>query len=311
MNTPVAILVFNRPDLTRRVFDVVAAQRPPTLLVVADGPRAQRDGEAQRCAQVRAIFDKIDWPCDFRTNFASENLGCRRRVSSGLDWVFQQVDRAIILEDDCLPHPTFFPFCHELLERYRDEPKVMHITGDNFQPPGWTCPDSYYFSRYASIWGWATWRRAWKLYDVNINRWSEMKSSNWLSTYLTNPREVEFWSHSFDSVHSKGFDTWDHQWTFACMTNNSIGATPAVNLIENIGFGPEATHTLSAGPAANHPSQPLSFPLRHPGKLVTSATEDDFIFSHFMEHHPPTAATKLQKSRQVAGRILRKIGVRR
>jgi hypothetical protein len=303
------MIVFNRPELTGRLFRIITAQRPETLLIIADGPRPNRPGEAENCRAVREIVSKVDWPCEVLTNFSETNLGCRRRVSSGLDWVFQQVERSIILEDDCMPDPTFFEYCAELLQRYRDEPRVMHITADNFQPPDWTCPDSYYFSKYASIWGWATWRRAWKLYDVDMARWPKLKADNWLSTYLANPREASLWTRYFDDVHSGGCDTWDHQWSFACFSNQGLGITPAVNLVSNLGFGPGATHTTVASPLSDRPVKPMTFPLRHPDKIQPATIEDAFVFNQFLDAGPEPAPGITTRARRRLGRTLRTLGV--
>jgi hypothetical protein len=159
VNTPIAFFIFNRPDTTARVFEAIRQAQPSKLLVVADGPRSTRPGEAEKCAATRAIIDQVDWECEVLTNYSDVNLGCRHRVSSGLDWVFEQVEEAIILEDDCLPHPTFFRFCEELLEWYRHDHRIVAISGDNFQNGHQSGEFSYYFSRYVHIWGWATWRR--------------------------------------------------------------------------------------------------------------------------------------------------------
>lgn len=156
LKTPVAFLIFNRPDTTRRVFAEIAKARPPKLLVVADGPRADHPDDVEKCAAVRAIIDGIDWDCKVLTNYSDINLGCKRRVSSGLDWVFDTVEEAIILEDDCLPHPAFFRFCEEMLNKYRDDKRIAMISGDNFQFGRKRTEYSYYFSRYPHIWGWAS-----------------------------------------------------------------------------------------------------------------------------------------------------------
>ena len=162
LRTPVALLIFNRPDTTERVFNAVAKARPSKLLVVADGPRDSRPGEAARCEQTRAIIKRVDWDCEVITNFADRNMGCKLRVSSGIDWIFEQVEEAIILEDDCLPDPSFFRFCDEMLERYRDNERVGMVSGGNLQFGRHRGTGSYYFSKYTHIWGWASWRRAWK-----------------------------------------------------------------------------------------------------------------------------------------------------
>jgi hypothetical protein len=183
IKTPVAFLVFNCPDTTIRVFEEIRCARPPKLLVVADGPRADRPGEADKCQAVRAVIETVDWPCEVLKNYSDVNLGCKIRVSSGLDWVFEQVEEAIILEGDCLPHPTFFRFCEELLETYRDDERIGMISGDNFQFGRKRGDASYYFSRYNHIWGWASWRRAWQHYDRNMAIWPKFRDDHWLNGF--------------------------------------------------------------------------------------------------------------------------------
>ncbi|OUC08639.1 hemolytic protein HlpA-like protein, partial [Litorilinea aerophila] len=169
MQTPVIFLIFNRPDTTAQVFAEIAKARPRRLLVVADGPRPHRPDDVEKCSATRAVIERVDWPCEVSCDFAEENLGGRRRISSGLTWAFSQVEAAIVLEDDCLPHPTFFPFCEELLNRYCHDERIMAITGDNFQFGRSRTKYSYYFSRYFHSWGWATWRRAWQHYDDTLH----------------------------------------------------------------------------------------------------------------------------------------------
>src|SRR5579871_4386735 len=165
LTTPVALIVFNRPDTTRQVFQEIRRVRPPVLLVVADGPRRDHPEDEQLCRETRAVAEEVDWPCQVLTEYSDVNLGCRHRPASGLDWVFSQVEEAIILEDDCVPHPSFFRFCSELLSRYRDDARIGTIAGTNVQGGRKRGGASYYFSKYPTIWGWASWRRAWALYD--------------------------------------------------------------------------------------------------------------------------------------------------
>ncbi len=171
LKTTIAFLIFNRPDATERVFEEIGKAKPPMLLVIADGPRAQVPEDAEKCAASRAIIEQADWDCRIVKNYSDINMGCRNRVSSGLNWVFDTVEKAIILEDDCLPSPSFFRFCQELLTYYQDDVRVMTINGTNWQL-GWKIGDgSYYFSRFNLIWGWATWRRAWTL--ISLYLWEQ------------------------------------------------------------------------------------------------------------------------------------------
>lgn len=270
------MLVFNRPDTTARVLQAIRAARPARLLVVADGPRPSRPEDARRCAEVRALFDAIDWPCEVEREFAAENLGCRRRVASGLDWVFARVPEAIVLEDDCLPDPSFFPFCEELLARYRDEPRVAAVTGNNFQGGRVRGDASYYFSRWPHIWGWASWRRAWRHYDVAVGDWPARARTRWLAEQLGDPRAARHWARVFDAAHAGAVDTWDYQWTYAVWAQRGLVATPNVNLVTNIGFGAGATHTT--GPATLAiPSRPIPFPLVHPASVAADDAADRHV----------------------------------
>jgi hypothetical protein len=277
LTTPVAFIIFNRPDTTAKVFNEIAKARPPILLVVADGPRDNRVGEAERVAATRAIIEKVDWPCEVLCNFSDINLGCKARVASGLDWVFAQVPEAIILEDDCLPDPSFFRFCQELLEYYRQDKRVGMISGDNFQFERWRTLDSYYFSKYFHIWGWATWRDRWQeTYDVSMTGWPVMREEGRLKELLGSRKEAKFWTAIFNKVYSGKIDTWDYQWAYANWVNNRVGILPTVNLISNIGFGSDATHTVRASDLANLPTKSLRFPLHHPSELIKNSKADEF-----------------------------------
>lgn len=280
MRTPVALFIFNRPEATARVFAEVARARPPRLLVVADGPRAERPGEAERCAAARAVVERVDWDCELLTNYSEVNLGCRRRVAGGLDWVFATVEEAIVLEDDCLPHPTFFRYCEELLEMYRDDERVMLVSGDNFLLGERGTPYSYYFSRYAHVWGWASWRRAWRHYDVEMKLWPELRGTDWLLDVHGDATAARYWAEVLEDVYAGRIDTWDYQWFFACWASNGLCVTPSVNLVSNIGFGAGATHTTNLSPVAELPAAALEFPLRHPPHFVRDWEADKISFKH-------------------------------
>jgi hypothetical protein len=277
LKTPVAFIIFNRPDTTERVFAEIAKARPQKLLVISDGARANRPGEAERVAAVRSIIKRVNWPCEVLCNFSDINLGCKLRVSSGLDWVFEQVSEAIILEDDCLPDPSFFRFCEELLEKYREDKRVGMISGDNFQFGRLYNEDSYYFSRYIHIWGWATWKDRWvNDYDVDMADWPLVRDTGVLTKILENKREATFWKSIFNKVYLGKIDTWDYQWAYTNWTRNRYGILPAVNLISNIGFGADATHTQRTSHLANLPTKSISFPLSHPKNIIKNEVADSF-----------------------------------
>lgn len=284
LRSPILFLVFNRPDTTERVFEAIRRARPPRLYVAADGPRASRPTEAERCEAVRRIATAIDWPCEVFTLFRTENLGCKRAVSSAITWFFEHEPEGIILEDDCVPEPSFFPYCDELLERYRDDPRVMCVSGDNFISGAWKPDASYYFSKFVHIWGWASWRRAWNLYDVDIRDWQQQDKTAQLERWMPGERRAQAqWRDCFDGVAGGRIDTWDYQWVYTCWRHGSMSALPAVNLISNIGFGADATHTVSPeSKLAGLPVESLPQPLRHPTTVEANRWADGWTSFHIL-----------------------------
>lgn len=279
LKTPVTFLTFNRPDLTQIVFDAIRKAQPKKLFVVADGPRFPK--EAENCQQARDIIKTVDWDCEVITNYSEVNLGCKKRVASGIDWVFSQVEEAIILEDDCLPSQSFFYFCENLLEYYRDDARVMHISGDNFQPRIMN-QYSYYFSKYNHVWGWATWRRAWKYYDVTMQSWQTLNKQDFLQSLCRDHYEQKYWLDIFEQAYQCKVDTWDYLWTYTCWLQNGLSILPNVNLVSNIGFSGDATHTKDENnPFANLSTADMGeikhppFPIQHP---EAEAYTFDYIF---------------------------------
>jgi hypothetical protein len=287
MHTPIAFLVFNRPDLTERVFAEIARVRPEKLLLIADGPRANRPDDLDKCAATRAIVERVDWDCEVLRNYSDVNLGCGRREASGMIWIFEQVEEAIILEDDTLPHSTFFPFCEEMLEKYRDDERVMHVSGDNWLSGQKVPPDSYSFSRYSLSWGWAGWRRAFRLYDPEIRLWPSVRDTSWLDGLLGDSRAAEYWTKVFDLTHAgiDKVDTWDYQWLFTIWLHHGLSILPAQNLISNLGFNrADAAHLKGGGadPRNNAAIEPMRFPLKHPAHMVRDSEADQMMFDQFI-----------------------------
>ena len=276
LDMPVVFFVFNRPDTTELVFKEIAKVKPEKLFVVSDGPRLHKPGEVERVREAREIIERVDWDCKVIKKYSESNLGCKVAISSGLDWVFDQVSEAIILEDDCLPTPSFFRFCQEMLIKYRDDARVGMISGDNFQFNNSTSEFDYYFSRYCHIWGWATWKRAWQYYDVNIASWPALKNSKFLSTILSSKSNIEHWEKSFDMVFNCQLDTWDHQWTLACWQNQMVSIMPRVNLISNLGFGNQATHTHGISIYSKMKTKEIQFPIRHPMLIEVDQDADAY-----------------------------------
>lgn len=277
-STPVILLTFNRPDLTQMVFDAIAAARPRKLLVVSDGPRPQVEGEVEQVAETRAIIAQVSWPCEVLTNFSDSNLGCYPRIASGLRWAFEHVEQAIILEDDCLPDASFFPYCDLLLDKYRDEPNVGNICGCNFQHGHSRTDDSYYFSKYFHCWGWATWRRTWEMFDTN-ERASELPTANDLVTEWDTAAEKKYWHSIFRDHFSGKNSSWDFLWMYTCWQHDLLSVTPDVNLVSNLGFRADATRTNSnTSPLANLPLGSMPEVLQHPAAITRLHEADEYDF---------------------------------
>jgi hypothetical protein len=298
LNAPIAFIIFNRPRHTAESFAAIRAQKPSRLLIIADGPRPGHPTDSDRCRETREVVANIDWPCEVLRNYSDVNLGCKLRVSSGLDWVFDQVERAIVLEDDCIPHEDFFSYCDALLDRYETDHRVWVITGNNFQHGKKRGDASYYFSKFNHCWGWATWRRAWKHYRVDIPFWPEWKATADWRKKLPDPVERIIWSGLLDRVQRGEIDTWDYQWTACVWYHGGLTATPNFNLVTNIGFGPDATHTVSSGDQDGLPIYPLGI-LTHPKQVKQNLAADRHVFNHNFGglDHPDRMINRLRKRR--------------
>jgi hypothetical protein len=235
-STPILFIIFNRPTTTRIVFEHIRDRKPRQLFIAADGPRLTHHNDADYCQQARAVVDNIDWPCVVHTLFHDKNLGCGRAVNTAISWFFSHVERGIILEDDCVPDPTFFDFCDTMLDRYNDDLRIMMIAGTSYLFNRVRSTNSYFFSRYYPVWGWATWRRAWQYYDFEIKEWAHDRQSYMLEQFFHNAKIVHFWSEYFDRIVRHELDTWDIQWTYACIKQKAFCIVPFNNLISNIGY---------------------------------------------------------------------------
>ena len=295
---PVIFLVFNRPEPTARVLARLREARPERLFVVADGPRPDRPGEAEKCRRVRDMIERgVDWPCEVIRDYSEVNLGCARRVSSGITNAFRVVEEAIILEDDCLPDPTFFPYCTELLERYRDEPRVGVIGGSNHQYRDFACPTSYYFSVYNHVWGWATWRRAWNCFDYSMPACPGWESDG-LERWLSGRSSAGYWRRIFSETRRGLHDSWAYRWTYACWRAGMLSVLPRRPLIMNLGFGADATHTRNRfGAGLQPPVDPMRFPMVHPERIEADAGAD--------EHTESVVFTRPSLWSRLVGRLAR------
>jgi hypothetical protein len=280
-NTPLLLIAWRRPHTLRQVIDAIRPEAPTRLFVACDGPNPERPGEAEKVAATRQVIEnEIDWPCQIERLYSDMNQGCRLGVSRAITWFFDRVEEGIILEDDCVPHPDFFPYCTTLLESYRHDTRVWCISGNNFQNGQWRGDGSYYFSRYNHCWGWASWRRCWQHYDPVISQWPALRDSGLLETVFEDPLERQYWSTIWQQTYDKAVSItwWDYQWLFTCLANGGLTSMPNRNLVSNVGFGEDATHTTSvADPTVA--DQGLG-PLAHPRFVLRDAAADQYGFDH-------------------------------
>ena len=281
LTTPVLFLIFNRLDVTKQVFQAIREAKPPRLYIAADGARSDRLDEDKVVNEVRNyVLNNIDWDCEFSTLFRDDNLGCKYAVSGAIDWFFENEEMGIILEDDCLPHPDFFHFCDNLLKKYAADERVLVITGNNFQDGQKRSPASYYFSKYNHCWGWATWRQAWALYDGDIPFWDEWaQSRDWVNK-TPDPVERKYWKKIFNRVRADQIDSWDYPWTASVWHKGGLTATPNVNLVSNIGFGPDSTHTASRDSPLAAMATGVLGEITHPETISQDQSADRYAFDH-------------------------------
>lgn len=278
LQTPVLFLIFNRPDTTAKVFEAIRNAKPKQLFIAADGPRIGNEADVEKCKQAREVVKDINWSCEIKTLFREKNLGCKYAVSSAINWFFEQVEEGIILEDDTLPNASFFDYCEELLKIYRHIPEIMHISGTNFQFGRKRGRSSYYFSRYFHIWGWATWKRAWRLYDLDMRLLDKQIIKDKMFSRLSTVDEQRYWAKVFEDVKCGNVNTWDYQWLFSIWSNNGICVTPNINFISNIGFGEDATHTVGNNSRIANLQQEELHELIHPEELNVNYRADEFTF---------------------------------
>lgn len=282
LQTPVLFLVFSRPSTTKIVFESIRQARPAKLYVVADGPRDHKPGEREKCEEVRTIIKNIDWECELKTLFREENYGCGKGVSNGITWFFENEPEGIILEDDCLPHPTFFQYCADLLAKYRTDTRVMEISGNSLLPPDYSNDNySYSFSNFNGIWGWASWRRAWNLYDYEMKEYKHVQRMKVLE--FKTIFEKDYFNWVFERTFLFPHITWDYQWEFVKRINSGLTIIPKKNLVINLGFGEDATSTTGTdAPGSDLKSHPMSFPLVHPPVMMADVKGDSLAFRYYM-----------------------------
>jgi hypothetical protein len=279
--TPILFLIFNREETTQKVFEAIRRQRPKSLFVAADGPRKNKPVEAEQCQKTRDIIKQIDWDCELKTLFRDENLGCKMAVSSAITWFFEHVEQGIILEDDCLPDSSFFPYCEELLDRYKDDTRIGHIGGDCFLSDYVDKNYSYNFCSISHIWGWATWRRVWKNYDVYFSYWEKYRQDRKMRNRIFNNFLEKIYYTSFINdvlLGRKKFSVWDTQYIFMHRLQHQLSVHPTVNLVRNIGFDSVfATHTTKKNSKLDIPLSSITFPLKHPEYVLPNDRIDKMM----------------------------------
>jgi hypothetical protein len=273
--TPVLLIAFRRPETTARVFEAIRRARPQRLYVAANAPRPGNVEEAERCAAVRKLVQAVDWDCSLQTLFRDEHLDAGASVSSAIGWFFGAVEEGIILEDDCLPDATFFRFCGEMLERYRNTSNVMQVAGYNFLSGSYKTESDYLFSHFGWQWGWATWKRAWDTFDLQMTGWPKFKELGFHQYFPFYPQRAL----AFDAACAGKLNTWDYQWHYAVASNSGLSVVPKFSLIENIGFGVNATHEMDAsvGDRYRAPIRPMPFPPTHPRFLYADRPYDEML----------------------------------
>jgi len=278
--SPVLFLIFNRPDTTLRVFNEIRKAKPQRLYIAADGPRTHRENEIELCRETISIVQQIDWECEVRTLFRQNNLGCKNAISSALDWFFDQEEEGIILEDDCLPAQSFFYYCDTLLEAYRFDTRIRHIAGCNLGLGKKWGDATTYFSNQTHVWGWASWKRVWADYDKDLKKYDENEIESQLYAIFNNSFVVDIWKNIFKKVKAGEIDTWDYQLAFINYFNGGLAINPNINLISNIGFREDATHTVDlTSDYANIPLKEIT-EITYPKYFLPNKHADYSVLNH-------------------------------
>ena len=278
--TPILLVVFNRPDITQKLFDAIRLIKPKFLYIAADGPRHDHPADQSLCLETREIFSQIDWNCEVKTLFRDSNLACGVAVSSAISWFFEHVDEGIILEDDCLPDISFFPYCSELLSRYKEDSSIYVISGTNLYKSIEQNLQSYFFSHYTITWGWASWKRAWEHFNHEILDIDRSFDSGALDHVFQSPDEKKYWKRKLKESIIQKRNIWDYQWFYAIWKNKGIGITPSANLVTNIGFRERGSHQFLKD-SLREPSisDSMLFPLKHPQKEIHRVA-DNYIYKN-------------------------------
>jgi hypothetical protein len=301
MDSPVLFIVFNRPRCTRKVFQQIRKAQPKHLFISGDGPRPNIKWDAKNCAKVRDIVSAIDWDCDCRQYYQEQNLGCAKAVSGAINWFFDQVDQGIILEDDTVPSVSFFNFAAELLEKYKNHHDIMHIAGTNITPSS-AIETSYLISRLIHIGGWATWKRAWQLFDPKMKDWQRIKKRMAEKNIFGNM--TERYINALNRCYQEDLNVWGPKWSYTCLANDGLSIIPGVNLIYNIGYGPGAVHTKQLGnPFAHIKRSQIKFPLKHPSYMAPDIKFDESYLNNLFSVPKKPQSGFLQYRHKIQSKI--------
>tara|TARA_Y100001968_G_scaffold230496_1_gene213379 strand:- start:2132 stop:3091 length:960 start_codon:yes stop_codon:yes gene_type:complete len=310
--TPILIIAWRRPDTVSEVIKAIKPFAPTNIYIACDGPNISNPSEIKKVTLTRELIDnEIDWKCSIKKLYSEQNLGCKIGVTKAINWFFENELEGIILEDDCVPYPDFLPFAEELLEKYRYDSRIWCITANNIQKGKSRGDASYYFSRYCHCWGWASWRRCWEHYDSELTNWTIIKKSKVLDKIFNKKRESSYWENIFDNLYLNAKpDTWDYQWAYTCWLNSGLTIIPNKNLIHNVGYGADGTHTTS-GVSPTRSSKNSSgiirfFPLLHPDFIVRDSLADRFTeLDHFSGPSIMTLFGLVKLFKRCKNRILR------
>lgn len=281
-DVPILLIVFRRVETTRAVLNEIRKLKPKQLFIASDGPRDGVIGEDEKVKKVRELFKDIDWDCEVKTLFREKNGIHNLSISSAVSWFFDQVPEGIVLEDDCLPHPSFFRYCEELLQKYRNDKSVMMICGANFQQGNKRGNNSYYSAKIGSSWGFASWQRAWQHYDITMSSFPEFKQEGQIKNIFDNKKIQEYWLDIFEKVHNGTVKAYDYPWIYAIWANGGLVLSPNVNLISNIGFGKDAlTYADEKNKFARIPTQDIGI-ITHPKFILGNKDSDEFFMKEYL-----------------------------
>ena len=283
MTTPLLLLIFNRPKETEILIKRLSIFKPKKIYVFSDGPRTHSLTDNINCRKSKSIIEKISWKCEIKKNYQKKNLGLKKAISKGISWFFQNEKRGLILEDDCIPNRDFFEFCTWGLKKFNNDSKVGSITGNNFLNNQVKIKNSYYFSKYAHCWGWATWRNRWELYDKNIKFWNKWRKSKNFESIFNSKLEKKYWIKIFDNVKENNINSWAYPWNLCLWYHKKIVLTPKFNLVSNIGISKDATHTYFKNDNVSYQVKKLKKPYIKHTSMQINDMADNYVFKNHLK----------------------------